>query len=252
MNAFWQLVRQDVKRAWPTATVLIAAYVVWLMMMYRSSLQPGFPVFETVITRIIPIYIAVGIWHSIQRFSIWNSSRMHLLLSLPTAGMVVTGAAFLVLWLELVAYGLIVFGGASLLSSFSGSPLLGLDGEAVGWISWLSIFLRLLVFIALIAAILISIAQFSWLLGRTFRRYHAPVSIITACGLLWIFLRLGMAIGSWSTWDLPFTLYFLAEGYDVRGLMQITLNMLPLLAMLALAYVLFWLGARLFEARIEV
>lgn len=251
MNAFWQLVRQDVKRAWPTASVLIAIYVAWLLIM-RSTLQPGSPVFDTVITRITPIYLGVAVWRIIQSLNIWSSPRMHLLLALPIPGVIATGAAFLALWLELVVYGWIAVGGAALLTSFDGPPLVGLHGQTVGWTDWFTIFLRLFVFIAIIAAILIAVVQFSWLLGRTFRGYHGAVSILTNIGLLWVFLRLGAAVERWLNWDVPLTLYWLAEGYNVRGLSQITINSLPLLTMLVLSAVLFWLGARLFEARIEV
>lgn len=251
MSAFWHLVRQDLNRVWPAIAILIGTFVVWLMI-YQSMLQPGSPVFSALLYRMILIYIAVAIWRGIHSFGVWSTSRMHLLLSLPTPGIITTGAAFFVLWSELILYGLAIFSGASLLSSLSGLPLIGLGDEVVGWSGWLTIFLRIFLLIAIIAAIFISILQFSWLLGRSFRLYHGPVSILTLVGLLWIFLRLGMAIGSWGTGEIPFTFYLLAESYEARGLTKMTFNLMPLLGMLGLSGVLFWLGARLFEERIEV
>lgn len=248
---FWHLVRQDLIRAWPKILMLIGVFTAWLIY-FGTTIQDGMLVFAAVIQQMILILVAVAIWRSMQSFSLWSTSRMHLLLSLPIPGVVATGATFMVLWVEVILYGLAVFGGAAIVSSIGGMPVTGLEGEALVWTNWLAVFLRYFVFIAMLAAILIAITQFSWLLGRSFRAVHGPVSILTFIGLSWIFLRLGMAVGNWEAWEIPFTFYSIAEGYEARGLAKLTLNLAPLLGMLGLSGVLLWLGSRLFEQRIEV
>lgn len=248
---YWHLVRQDLIRAWPKMFTLIGVFTLWLLFL-AAGIGSGPGAFSIVILQTSMVFVAVLIWRGIQTFGVWNTERMQLLQSLPVSGVYATGAAFFVLWIELVLYGLAVVVGAMLLSSLGGIPLTGFEGEALLWVDWLAIFTRLTVLIAIVVAILVAMVQFSWLLGRTFRSVHGPLSILTFLGLTWIFLRLAMNIGSWASLEIPFTLYAIAEGHEARGLAKITLNLAPLLGMLGLSGVLFWLGARLFEDRIEV